>query len=401
MGYAILRIAKIKTVGAASGMLAHALRAREVPNAIAGAPKPRVVAGAKTVAEGVALLQGGIALAKAKGGPQGFTKASTSMIDVLITVSHEDQNRLTVAQQNDYLKKGFEFAVAKFGGIENVVCAVIHRDETTFHLQLLIMPLDRQTNRFSSSKMLGGPKNFEQMQTDFHAQCGKPFGLQRGEKNSGARHIEMKKLYAAIAAGVEPPETVPVPPAPTLSDRLKPGYAEKKKVHDDAVAINQKAYKTLEKQALVGRSLHPKILEQAAAKYREAVRLGAVAAADMKTAQLAKEGAKAALKEAAAAEAVVNQAFSEHGELRQLLRVADTLASNAHGAYLAKIGYHLGISIQPGKSVLDQVRRGLGITGAGATIEALRRIDGAADELGIDPVSVAAHRQIDRDIPNG
>lgn len=78
MGYAILRIAKRKTARSGKAMLAHALREVEVPNAIAGAPKPEVLAGHKTSQAALAALAEGIAVAKAHGGPQGFTAASIS-----------------------------------------------------------------------------------------------------------------------------------------------------------------------------------------------------------------------------------------------------------------------------------------------------------------------------------
>jgi hypothetical protein len=235
-----------------------------------------VLAGAKTTPELMAKLHAGIALAKLKGGPQGYTKASTPVLDILVTTSADDTKRMGKAGQDDYFRRALTFIADKFGGMDNVLTAAIHRDETTPHMQVLVMPLDRTTSRFSASKMIGGPVDLSQLQDAFHQACGEPHGLLRGEKGSRAQHVPVKHLYAAMGAGGEVPTFVPVPPAPGMTDRLKPGYAAKKQAHADALAANETARKKLAGQAKTGRMMHPAMIARQAEKYRETVRLAAV-----------------------------------------------------------------------------------------------------------------------------
>lgn len=260
MGYAILRVAKRKTGSSAAAMSRHALREDAVPNAIPGAPKPEVLVGAATTPELMAKLHAGIALAKQKGGSQGFTKASTPVLDILVATSADDPARMGKAGQDDYFKRALKFIARQFGGMENILTAAIHRDETTPHMQVLVMPLDRTTHRFAASKMIGGPKGLSAMQDGFWEACGKPHKLNRGEKGSRAAHVPVKKLYSAMNAGAEIPKLLDVPPAPGMTDRLLGGYAAKKNAHDDALAKNAEMRKRLAEQAKTGRMMHPAMI---------------------------------------------------------------------------------------------------------------------------------------------
>lgn len=362
MGYSILRIEKRKTAGATAGMLQHALRETEVANAIPGAPKPTVIAGAKTTAEAMTRLKEGVALAKARGGPQGFTKASTPALDLLVTTSREDMQRMTLSQQDDYFRRALAFIAAKFGGMANVLTAAIHRDETTPHMQVLVMPLDRTTSRFSAAKMIGGPAGLKRMQDAFHEACGKPFGLARGERDSKATHVAIGELYAAMAAGAEPPAFVKVPPTPTLVDRLKPGYQEKKETHERALEVNRNARLLVQQQAKVGRQMHPRLKGQMADKYREIQRLADHAASDRKAADVANAEAKQRLVVAQA----VDKRITSNLALMDKRTAAVLVAKFSRGLgpdYVATLSKNLGIELQAGKDIPDQIRRaGLAVT---------------------------------------
>lgn len=387
MGYAILRIAKRKTARSAAAMSVHALRETPVPNAIAGAPPPEVIAGATTTAEVMTRLKAGIAQAKAQGGPQGFTKASVPVLDILVTTSSDDPKRMGKAGQDDYFKRALSFIAKKFGGMANILTAAIHRDETTPHMQVLVMPLDRDTNRFAASAMLGGPKGLSALQDEFHAEAGKPHGLRRGIKGSKAKHVPVKQFYAAMNAGETPPKLVMVPPAPGMVDRLKPGYKDKKKAHDDAVAANVKIYKRLEVQAKNGRMMHPKMIEREAERYREMVRQEALLATQKAEAYAAKSEARHELEK-------VQKKMDDITEATQEMRVqanaVDRLWEKAGAKVLDKWTVHmapemvkrvareLNIELVEGKPLLDQMRR----QGRGATlIECAERLDKTLDGI--------------------
>lgn len=375
MGYAILRIAKRKTTSATKGMVEHALRETEVANAVAGAPKPIVLAGARTAQEAMQTLAQGIALAKAKGGPQGYTKASTPALDILVTTSREDMQRMTLDEQDDYFKRALKFIASKFGGMANVLTAAIHRDETTPHMQVLVMPLDRTTNRFSSGKMLGGPTDLRKMQDAFHAACGAPFGLSRGERDSKAKHVAIGELYTAMAAGAAPPKFVPVPPAPGLVDRLKPGYQDKQAAHEAALSKNRKARAIVTAQAKVARQIHPKLKAPLAERYREIQRLSDLAAADRAAAEKANDQSGRRL----AACDVLDKQVGEKLRVMDAKTAAVLVAKFSKGlapAYVATLSQNIGIELQAGKDIPDQIRR----AGLARTLdEAVALMEKAAD----------------------
>ena len=59
-----------------------------------------------------------------------------------------------------------------------MLCAAIHRDETTSHLQVLIAAR-HEGGRLSSSKLMGNRTALSALQDDFHEAVAKPFGLLR------------------------------------------------------------------------------------------------------------------------------------------------------------------------------------------------------------------------------
>ena len=73
--------------------------------------------------------------------------------DVLVTFSRDDGTRLDKRQQDSYFRDALDFLNARYGA-ENVLCAAIHRDETTSHLQVLIAAR-HEGGRLSSSKLMG------------------------------------------------------------------------------------------------------------------------------------------------------------------------------------------------------------------------------------------------------
>ena len=81
-----------------------------------------------------------------------------------------------------------------------MLCAAIHRDETTSHLQVLIAAR-HEGGRLSSSKLMGNRTALSALQDDFHEAVAKPFGLLRGEKRTNAKHVPVRALYAAMNAG--------------------------------------------------------------------------------------------------------------------------------------------------------------------------------------------------------
>ena len=180
MGYAILRM-EPRTIQGTAAMLRHALREAPVPNAEPGAEPPQVLAGHGTAQAGMAVLRGMVEDCKAA---KRWQKSIKPVVDVLVTFSRDDGTRLDKRQQDSYFRDALDFLNARYGA-ENVLCAAIHRDETTSHLQVLIAAR-HEGGRLSSSKLMGNRTRCLPCKTTSMRPWPKPFGLLRGEKRTNA-----------------------------------------------------------------------------------------------------------------------------------------------------------------------------------------------------------------------
>ena len=254
MGYAILRM-EPRTIQGTAAMLRHALREAPVPNAEPGAEPPQVLAGHGTAQAGMAVLRGMVEDCKAA---KRWQKSIKPVVDVLVTFSRDDGQRLDKHQQDRYFRDALDFLNARYGA-ENVLCAAIHRDETTSHLQVLIAAR-HEGGRLSSSKLMGNRTALSALQDEFHESVAKPYGLLRGEKRTNAKHVPVRALYAAMNAGAEPPDFRPVPPELTMGERLRlNGYQkeERERERQQAIEHNNQQRELLTRQAADGRKLHP------------------------------------------------------------------------------------------------------------------------------------------------
>ena len=79
-------------------------------------------------------------------------------------------------------------------GIENVISAVIHMDETTPHMHLNLVPITLDGRL--CSKDLFDKSKLRQLQTDFYNAVGKKYGLERGKEGSQAKHLSTAEFKA-------------------------------------------------------------------------------------------------------------------------------------------------------------------------------------------------------------
>jgi hypothetical protein len=245
-------------------MLRHALRECVPANAVEGAPKPEPLEGFKTSQEALQALRGMVDQARAA---KRWQKSVKPVLDAVVTLSREDGQKLSKESQDAYFKKSLEFLGRRYEK-ENILTAVVHRDETTPHMQVLIAAR-YDGNRLSSSKLMGNRTALSKLQDDFYDEVGRWFNLQRGEKRSKAKHVPVRALYAAMNAGIEPPRFEPVPLAPGLVDRLRPGYREKVEAREQVIERNNAQRETLLAQAALARQTHPALVERQADRYRK------------------------------------------------------------------------------------------------------------------------------------
>lgn len=391
MGYAIFRIAKRQSRAAVRSMLRHALREDQPPNAIPGAPKPQPLAGDTT--SGAALARLSAALRAA---PR-LRKDTVQALDILVTASHDDLASWPKERQDGYFARALDFIAARFGGRENILTAAIHRDETTPHMQVLVMPRDPATGRFVGARMVGGPKGLRALQDAFWEACGRPYGLKRGEKGSKAEHVPIRRFYAAISRSDRPlPDFKPVPPPPTWPDRLTGRAREIERRRKEAMEHNRRVREELLRRAEAAKKVHPKLLERAADRYRAAVAAEQLAQRAQEQARATVSQARARAQEeerraqqarqaAQAAEASL-KAIEAAAERGWTIGTVDAFSATVTTEYRLMLAQALGIPLKPGK-LLDQVRRGLGLRSAR---EAIERIEAVAQQRGGSFVEAAA-----------
>ncbi|WP_136686134.1 MobV family relaxase [Falsirhodobacter xinxiangensis] len=192
--YAILRVGKIKTKGHLGAALAHNFRERHTSNADADRLHDN------TVLKGADGAQGVIAAWDARA-PEKIRKNAVHALEYFVGASPEKMAAMTRDQQDAYFRKALDWFKGRHGA-ENVLSAVIHRDETTPHMQMLVIPLDAR-GKLNARELVGGKATLSKMQTDFARDVGQDFGLERGKERSQATHQTIKEYYARANATPE------------------------------------------------------------------------------------------------------------------------------------------------------------------------------------------------------
>jgi hypothetical protein len=205
MGYAILRVQKLKSSQAVRRSLLHAYREQETPNADPERT-PDNTASVGSARDALGRLNERLAT-QAK-----VRKNAVLAVEYLITASPEAMHGKTRDQQDAYFADARAWLEAKHGA-ENVVAWGIHRDETTPHMYAYVVPID-QRGKLNCRAFLGEKNAMAEMQTDFAKRVGQQHGLQRGIEGSKARHTTIQAYYArASEAFTELPKvTTPAPP---------------------------------------------------------------------------------------------------------------------------------------------------------------------------------------------
>jgi hypothetical protein len=90
-----------------------------------------------------------------------------------------------------FFKDARKFMAEKYGK-ENLLHWVVHYDEQTPHMHVLMTPIieGKDGPRYSSSNFLGGRKGLRDLQTEIAATLGDKYGLVRGQEGSNARHTD-------------------------------------------------------------------------------------------------------------------------------------------------------------------------------------------------------------------
>lgn len=185
MNYAILRTAKLKTMGNIGGSLAHSYRTIETPNADPNlTPKNH-----HSVVTPEAVKQ-----AIKDRLPEKRRSDAVLCIEYLITASPEWEGWGN-DKEEEFFKRSSQWLMAKHGA-ENIAGMSIHRDISTPQLVAYVVPID-QRGKLNCKDFLGGRAKLNQMQTDF-ANTVADLGLTRGKEGSKAKHTSIKAYYHDI-----------------------------------------------------------------------------------------------------------------------------------------------------------------------------------------------------------
>lgn len=184
MNYAIIRHAKIKTVGNLTASLEHTFRTRPTPNADFSRRSENEHAGAKSPAEVVELF--------GQAWPEKLRKNGVIALEYICTTSPEWWLAATENDRREFMARSKAWLEERHGA-KNVLYTCIHRDETTPHLVAFVVPKDAK-GRMNAAHFVDGRKKLSLYQTSF-AEKMQDLGLRRGMEGSKAKHERVKRYY--------------------------------------------------------------------------------------------------------------------------------------------------------------------------------------------------------------
>ncbi|MDL2272858.1 plasmid recombination protein, partial [Desulfovibrio sp. OttesenSCG-928-I05] len=194
MPFAVLRIQKLKTWGAIAGAGKHNQRQRETPNADADKISTNQHLVGASGMDNISAIKSAI-------GAQRIRKNAVLGVELLLSASPEyfrpdaperpgtyDNSRLEewkTASMN-WLNKKYE---------NRIVSAVLHLDEATPHLHILLAPLDDK-GKLNCRSLFGGTRHtLSKLQSEY-GEAVSALGISRGIQNSRASHQKVSQFYS-------------------------------------------------------------------------------------------------------------------------------------------------------------------------------------------------------------
>ncbi len=128
-----------------------------------------------------------------------FKRANSVLaLDVAFFVSKGFFDDKPSAVMDVWARRTMEWMAQEFGGEKNVVAAILHKDETTPHIQAMIVPLDEK-DRLNARHFIGQPRQVVGLHTSYNKAVA-DLGLARGVQGSVATHGNIREWYAKIEA---------------------------------------------------------------------------------------------------------------------------------------------------------------------------------------------------------
>lgn len=191
--YAILRFAKLPAEKNVAGSLRHITRENDTPNADPGKRQDNTLEGGENVSQLMGAFRSRL--------PEKVRKNGVRAIECLVTGSPERMAEMSREEQDAYFEDAKKWVGENFGGAANVFCTAIHRDESTPHMHVLLVPMvecEKKGQKLSAAHYLDGPAKLTALQTSFAEEVGKKYGLERGIEGSKAKHQTVKRYYSKL-----------------------------------------------------------------------------------------------------------------------------------------------------------------------------------------------------------
>jgi len=270
MAYAILRTAKISSMGQLATSAQHTFREREVENANALETPQNEIEGAGSTEALLDAVKARLSLVETRS----MTKP-VICIEYMVTASPEafSRHQGPIPDDTQYFEDAKKWLRERHG-VDNVVSCAVHTDEQTPHLVAYVVPLVereaktrkrsvivgkdeqgkpiRETKEFTekgsmslcAKEFLGGRDKLRAMQTNFVEKVAHKYGLDRGKERSTAKHQTVRAFYAAIE---QPVNQVKISPEFLKPRLLKKGlltseYESEQMVADRVTKAIQNAY---------------------------------------------------------------------------------------------------------------------------------------------------------------
>ena len=214
--YAVLRVdrRKAKAMAAIAASSAHTMRERPTLNADPDGPAPIVM----HLANGKTPYQAARYLLE---GAERRNRDTVLCREIVLSASpsyfRPGRESMGGVFEPDRVKEWAtaSLAWAKRQWPDQLASAVLHLDEMTAHMHLLVVPRVKSAVGVwkLNSKALFDRERLRELQTGY-GEALAPLGIRRGEPGSHAEHSEVRQFYGAVNASKSLPERAKLPPAP-------------------------------------------------------------------------------------------------------------------------------------------------------------------------------------------
>lgn len=233
MAYAILRTAKLTSLGNVGGSARHTFRERQTPNADPERTGQNRTTGAQSAREVIAGVNARLATVPT------VRKNAVLAVEYFIGASPEWFKEKSAQEREAYFDAAEKWLRLRHGD-ENVIAFNRQYDETSPHCTAYVVPIDPR-GRLNCSYFLDGREKLSLMQTEFAEKVGQRFSLERGIEGSKAKHQTIKQYYAKIQ---EPVQHVQIKPEGLQPRVLKKGMLTS--VYEDPEMVAQRLTKAVQ-----------------------------------------------------------------------------------------------------------------------------------------------------------